>query len=161
MSVAALNQRILAAKADNTITLEEARDILAPNDPFFKAPAGVGHFVDGFEHKAIAQLVNDVKSTDLEAGPRAIRTLEKAADKGPDSRFKHILSKIFGPSLGAVVGAVPGFIAGGFSAVAALMALGSGGAVPVAGIAIWFGITALGGLIGASIGGAIEGALDD
>ena len=157
MSVAALNIRITAAKADNTITLEEARDILAPNDTTFKSPTGIGHFVDSFENKAIKDLVNEIKTTGLEADPRALRTLEKAADKGPDSRFKHILKTIFGASGGAVAGAVPGFVAGGFAAFFALMAIGGG---PV-GMAVWFGITALGGLLGASIGGSIQGALDD
>ena len=157
MSVAALNKRITAAKADNVISLEEARDILAPNDTTFKSPTGIGHFVDSFEHKAIKDLVNEIKTTGLEAGPRALRTLEKAADKGPDSRFKHILKSIFGASGGAVAGAVPGFIAGGFAAFFALMAVGSG----PAGVAVWLGVTALGGLLGASIGGSIQGALDD
>ena len=103
MSVAALNKRITAAKADNMISLEEARDILAPNDTTFKSPTGIGHFVDRFEHKAIKDLVNEIKTTGLEAEPRALRTLEKAADKGPDSRFKHILRKIFGASGAAVL----------------------------------------------------------
>lgn len=161
MSVAALNTRIAAAKADNVISLEEARSIIAPNDTAFKGPTGLGHFVDTFEHKAVKELVNEIKTTNLAAGPRALRTLEKFVEKGPDSRGNHILKTLLGAKAGAVIGSLPGFLGGGVVAFFALSAVSSAGLAPLLGVIAWLGVTALGGLAGATVGASIQGALDD
>ena len=161
MSVAALNNRITAAKADNMISLQEARAIIAPNDTTFKSPTGLGNFVDKFEHKAVKELVNEIKTTDLNAEPRALRSLEKFVEKGPDSRWSHILKTMTDFKAGTVAGALPGFLAGGVAGFFVLMAVSSGGAgALVAGLA-WLGTIALSGVVGGAIGASIQGSLDD
>jgi len=159
MSVKALNQKILAAKADGNISLAEARDLLKPHDSLFSKPKGIGDFVDKYEHKALKDLIGEMKSGNLQSDPRALSTLQKQVNKGPDSRGKHILKTIFGARAGSIAGSVPGFLGGGMVAFAIVWGTAFGGALATLGV--WAGVTALGGLTGASMGGTIHGLLDD
>ena len=158
MSINALNQKIIAAKADGNISLAEARDLLKPHDTLFAKPKGIGDFVDKYEHQALKDLVGEMKNGQLQTDPRALSLLQKQVDKGPDSRGKHILKTIFGARAGAIAGSVPGFLGGGIVAFGILWGVAAGG---LATLAIWSSVTALGGMAGASMGGTIQGLLDD
>ncbi len=153
MSIEALNQVITTARADGMITLEEARNITGPK--------GAGDFVNTFERKAVADLVTNIKSGSVQAEPRAAYHLEKLATAEPKSRGQHIFETIFGLKLGSMLGAVPGLAAGGAAGMFVFVSFAAQPLGPALAILAMLGLTVLGGLAGASAGGAIQGALDD
>jgi hypothetical protein len=168
MSVKRISGQILSGMLDGKLTQAETEKILSRKDDVWKAPESVGTFVSKREHTLIHDLLDNVKSGEIQADAQSVQMLEDFVAQGPDSRFKHIISggtvRKSAMKKGAIAAAVPG---GAMGALTGFMGWGmhAGVAWGIAGGALLGGVMsgafALGGGAAGYVAAAIHGALDD
>ena len=168
MSVKRISGHILSGVLDGKLTKEETEKILSRQDNAWKAPESVGTFVSKREHQLIEDLLNNVKSGEVNADAESVQMLEDFVAQGPDNRFKHIVGggaiRQSAMRKAAMAAAVPGSALGAFSGfmgwgMHAGLAWGVAGGALVGGVL--GGAFALGGAAAGYAAAAVHGALDD
>ena len=98
---------------------KKQKNYLSQQDNAWKAPESVGTFVSKREHQLIEDLLNNVKSGEVNADAESVQMLEDFVAQGPDNRFKHIVGggaiRQSAMRKAAMAAAVPGSALGAFS----------------------------------------------